>query len=72
MHCVGVYLSLFLPSCIIFDMNLSLLSFPLLAIGLLCIALLLTAALGGNVGAVSLAFAPVLVWAVVLALRGRR
>ncbi len=65
------HLSLFMPSCIIFDMNLSVLAFPLLAIGLLCIALLIIAALGGSIGAVSLAFAPVLVWAVVLALRGR-
>jgi hypothetical protein len=52
-------------------MNLSALSFPLLAIGLLCIALLIVNAIGGGAGAVSLAFAPVLVWAVVLALKGR-
>lgn len=52
-------------------MNLSSLSFSLLAVGLLCIALLIVAALGGGVDAVSLAFAPVLVWAVVLAVKGR-
>jgi uncharacterized membrane protein len=52
-------------------MNLATLSFPLLAIGLLCLALLITAAVGAGVGAVALAFAPILVWAIVLALKGR-
>lgn len=67
-HCVIIFK---IAVSIIFHMNLSSLSFPLLAIGLLCIALLIVNAIGNGVGAVSLAFAPVLIWAVVLALRGR-
>lgn len=65
-------MSLRISTCIIFHMNLSSLSFPLLAIGLLCIALLIVNAIGGGIAAVSLAFAPVLVWSIVLALQGRK
>ncbi|MBI4672209.1 MAG: hypothetical protein HY741_11165 [Chloroflexi bacterium] len=53
-------------------MNFSALNFTLLALALLFLALLLSSALSGAPGMVYFAFAPALVWGIVLALQGRR
>jgi hypothetical protein len=70
----------FLPCDIIFKslrriishMNTSSFQFPLLALALLFLALLILDVLGGAAGAVYGAFAPALLWAIVLAVKGRR
>ena len=53
-------------------MNLSTLQFPLLALLLLFLALLILVALSGAPLLVFFAFAPAVVWGIVLAFRGRR
>jgi hypothetical protein len=53
-------------------MNISSFQFPLLALALLFLALLILDVLGGAAGAMYGAFAPALLWAIVLAVKGRR